>query len=396
MIDPKIYLGIDNCFALKRWTTPAEWAKVIKDLGMYYVEAVPDLEAEPLLTPKDYQKDWIHQVKEVQAKEGVKTVMIYSNDSTYDTTGFAHPDPRVRRNMVDKWFTGFCEMAAGIGADIGYFVHGLSESVMYDKAARMLAQEHVTECMVDVNRIAEEAGVDKVALEQMYTPHQPPFTINTMIQLMQTVKRRSGKDFYVTEDVGHHCPFYNRPDPDQIREAYQRYQKDGYISIWLGSRKAQELFTQKAGDKIDEDIVKAIMADMDENVGMFSTPRDTDCYEWLKEMGCYSPVIHIQQTDGTYSSHKGFTAENNAKGKIHPVKILEAIQESYNRIGTHVDMPKPCEDIYLIQELYLSTKDIGYQGLHTLKESTDYLRKFIPRDGMTISELLEYNKGMEK
>ena len=34
MIDPKIYLGIDNCFALKRWTTPAEWAKVIKDLGM--------------------------------------------------------------------------------------------------------------------------------------------------------------------------------------------------------------------------------------------------------------------------------------------------------------------------------------------------------------------------
>lgn len=395
-MDPKIYLGIDNCFALKRWTTPAEWAKVIKDLGMYYVEAVPDLEAEPLITPKDYQRDWIDQVNEVQAKEGVKTVMIYSNDSTYDTTGFAHPDPRVRRHIVDKWFTGFCEIAAGIGADIGYFVHGLSESVMYDKAARMLAQEHVTECMVDVNRIAEEAGVDKVALEQMYTPHQPPFTIDTMIQLMQTVKRRSGKDFYVTEDVGHHCPFYNRPNPDEIRKAYQRYKKDGYIEIWLGSRRAQELFTQKQSDKIDEDIVKAIMEDMDENADMFSTPRDTDCYEWLREMGCYSPVIHIQQTDGTYSSHKGFTAENNAKGKIHPVKILEAIQESYNRIGTHADMPKPCEDIYLIQELYLSTKDIGYQGLHTLKESTDYLRKFIPRDGMTISELLEYNKGMEK
>lgn len=395
-MDPKIYLGIDNCFALKRWTTPAEWAKVIKDLGMYYVEAVPDLEAEPLITPKDYQRDWIDQVNEVQAKEGVKTVMIYSNDSTYDTTGFAHPDPRVRRHIVDKWFTGFCEIAAGIGADIGYFVHGLSENIMYDPAARRQAQEYVTQCMVDVNRIAEEAGVDKVALEQMYTPHQPPFTIDTMLQLMQTIKRRSGKDFYVTEDVGHHCPFYNRPNPDELREAYKRYTKDGYISVWLGSRKAQELFTQKQGDKLNEDILKAIMADMDENVGMFSTPRDTDCYEWLREMGCYSPVIHIQQTDGTFSSHKGFTAENNAKGKIHPVKILEAIKESYEKIGQREDMPKPCEDIYLIQELYLSTKDIGYQGLHTLRESTDYLRQFIPRDGMTISELLEYNKGKVK
>lgn len=31
---PKLYLAIDNCFASKRWTEPAEWADVIRDLGL--------------------------------------------------------------------------------------------------------------------------------------------------------------------------------------------------------------------------------------------------------------------------------------------------------------------------------------------------------------------------
>lgn len=391
-MDPKIYLGIDNCFAMKRWTTPSEWASVVRQLGMKYIEVVPDLDAEPLLTTEEYRRDWIEEVNEAQAKEGVRTVMMYSNNSTYDTTGFANPDERVRRKIVDEWFTRFCSMAAAIGADIGYFVHGLRESVLFDPAARVLAQEQVTQCMSEINEIAEKAGVDKVALEQMYTPHQPPFTIDTMVKLMQEVKKRSGKDFYVTEDVGHHCPFYNRPDADQLREAYKRFVKDGYVSVWLGSKRALELFTQKKADKLDDDTIKAIMDDMDQNNGMFSTPRDTDCYEWLRELGCYSPIIHMQQTDGTFSSHKAFSPENNAKGKIHPVKVLEALKESYDRIETREYMPAPCEDIYLIQEVYLSTVEVGYQGLYRIQESTDYLRKFIPRDGMRLSELLELNK----
>ena len=57
-------------------------------------------------------------------------------------------------------------------------------------------------------------------------------------------------------------------------------------------------------------------------------------------------------------------------------------------------LPPRCGEIYLIQELYLSTKDIGYQGLYKLGWSTDYLRRFIPKDGMTLSALLEYNKNV--
>ena len=63
-MDPIISIGIDNCFALKRWVTPAEWSRVIRDMGMKYVEVVADLEIEPLLTPKACHDEWIEAVNE--------------------------------------------------------------------------------------------------------------------------------------------------------------------------------------------------------------------------------------------------------------------------------------------------------------------------------------------
>lgn len=392
-MDPRIYIGIDNCFALKRWTRPDDWCRVIKDMGMKYIEGVPDLDAEPLLSPDDYRKDWINDVCEAQSKYGVQTVMIYSNNTTYDTTGMAHPDKRFRDSIVDRWFENFCQLAAGIGSDIGYFVHGLSEEIMFDKQKRATAKEHVIECMTRINQMADRHGIEKVALEQMYTPHMPPFTIDGMAELMKIIKKTSGKDLHFTEDVGHHCPYYVRPDADAIREAFIRYKKDGYIGVWLGSKQALELFKNVKGDRISDDVIKAIEADMDTNPDMFSEPRDNDCYEWLKELGCYSSVVHLQQTNGASSSHAVFTPENNENGIIHPVKILKAIAESYKK-PVDPDMPARCEDIYLIQEVYMSTKEVGYQGLWRMQESTNYIREFIPKDGMTLSELLKYNNAL--
>ena len=243
-----------------------------------------------------------------------------------------------------------------------------------------------------VNRIAAGAGIRHVALEQMYTPHQPPFTIAGMEGLIRHVTARSGTPFYLTEDVGHHCRKYLRPSDEQLKEAARRYAKDGWIDVWLGSKEAVRIFEAEAkqGD-LSSFALQKLQDDFLENADMFNEEDDTDCYAWLSRLGAWSPVIHMQQTDGTHSSHDPFTAANNAEGKIHPVRVLEALKRSY-ALPADEGMPPVCDDIYLIQELYLSTKDIGYQGIHKLKESTDYLRKFIPEDGMKLSELLEYNR----
>lgn len=393
--DPRIHLGIDNCFAIKRWTEPEDWARAVKFLGLKYVEAVPDLECEPLLTPADYRRDWIDKVNRVRDELGVRVVMFYSNDSTYDSIGFSHPDARVREHFVERWFRNFIDMAAAIGSDVGYYVQATPESMLYSIEGRREARRTALECMIRVNRMAGEAGVARVALEQMYTPHQPPFRIRDMADLMADVTRESGAPFYLTEDVGHHCPLYLRPTREQLQAACARYVRDGYIEVWLGSQEARGIFEENAKrGALSESALDALERDFAKNEDQFNAPADTDCYEWLRALGAWSPVIHLQQTDGSHSSHEPFLPENNLKGKIHPAKLLRALAESCARPAPQ-NLPPRCEDIYLIQELYLSTKDIGYQGLHKLKTSTDYLRQFVPEDGLRLSELLRLNADVE-
>lgn len=56
--------------------------------------------------------------------------------------------------------------------------------------------------------------------------------------------------------------------------------------------------------------------------------RDSDPYEWLRQLASYSPVIHLQQTDGKADCHWPFTKEYNVRGIIDPVRVVDAIEQS--------------------------------------------------------------------
>ena len=55
---------------------------------------------------------------------------------------------------------------------------------------------------------------------------------------------------------------------------------------------------------------------------------ESNPYAWIRRYGQQSPLIHIQQCSPTGSHHWPFTSEYNARGDIHPEKVLDAIQES--------------------------------------------------------------------
>ncbi len=101
---PKIYLAIDNCFASKRWTAPEDWARVIKDLGVNYLEASADTELDPLYMGRGYLAGWKERVKAVEKNQNVKVANLFSGHGTYSTLGLAHPEATVRKNMLDNWF----------------------------------------------------------------------------------------------------------------------------------------------------------------------------------------------------------------------------------------------------------------------------------------------------
>jgi len=382
---PKIYLAIDNCFAFKRWTRPKDWAKVIKDLGVNFVEASADTELDPLFMGEEYLKGWVEDVKDAEAKYGIKVANLYSGHGTYCTLGLTHTDEMVRRRMIDKWFKPLIKTAGQLDAGIGFFAHAFADYILQDKSAYDEYIEILYTGLTELNAYADEENCGDLGLEQMYSPHQVPWRIEGTRKLIKEITRRSGRDFFFTEDVGHHHIKFVKPTEEDVLKAVGTGNGE---NLWLGTNKAYKMLNDAVQSKnVSNGVIKSIMNEFEDNPQMFARKEDGDCYEWLKRLGCYSPIIHLQQTDGLSSSHAHFTEENNSKGIISGECLLRAIKESYEN-NIEDGMPGRCGRIYLTLEVFTSTASINIETLKDYALSVEYWRKFVPEDGMRLDELV--------
>ena len=120
---PRIYLAIDNVFAVKRWNDPKEWLSVIRDSGLQHIEASTDNECDPLFTTPEYIADWSNEVLREQKKQELRIVNFHTGYSTYRTIGLAHPDRRIRKRIVDHWFKRMIDLASRFQAGLGLHIH---------------------------------------------------------------------------------------------------------------------------------------------------------------------------------------------------------------------------------------------------------------------------------
>ena len=370
---PNIYLAIDNCVFYKRWTRPDEWAEKISSLGLHYVEASADTELDPLYMGRSYLHNWLASVRAASEKHGIKICNLYSGHGTYTTLGLAHTEESVRTHMIEDWFFPMVETAGQLSCGMGFFAHAFNHTVLQDPEEYAHYVDILTDALAHINRYAHSVGCSRLAVEQMYTPHQYPWRRKDTKQLIAEVSRRSGYNFYFTEDVGHHHPKFLRPTKETFLKG---------DNIWLGSDHAFRLFKESGIDAWD-----AIAADMDRNPHLFTTGTDCNCYDTLRQLGCSSPIIHLQQTNGQQSAHLPFTPKENEKGIITGESILRAIKESYDR-PVDTTMPDRVSDIYLTLELFSGTTSIMADVLGDCKASVEYWRRFIPEDGLPLDELV--------
>jgi hypothetical protein len=157
----------------------------------------------------------------------------------------------------------------------------------------------------------------------------------------------------------------------------------GYVyGCWLGTDKAFALAETHGIDEWDN-----IETEINSNNHLFSEKHDGDCYETIRQLGCYSPIIHLQQTNGTTSAHLPFTEELNKKGIINGADLLKALKKSYEQ-AYDADMPSKSDEIYLTLELFSGTTSIMHDVLKDCRESVAYWRQFVPRDGLYLDELI--------
>ena len=378
---PNIHLALDNCFASKRWTKPLEWMQIAADIDIRCIEASADNECDPLYNTPDTLGSWINAVKAASAQTGVKVVNLYSGHGTYATLGLAHTDPRVRDHIQHDWLEPMIRNAAALGAGLGFFCHAFPQSVLAHPSLYAEAEADLFERLAELAGVAAQEGLSSISVEQMYTPHQIPWTVSGAQRLLRDVYQRGKTPFYLTLDTGHQIGQrrYLLPQPPEI-QAYIAAINTGAAppAGWYGV-----LPTTNAAVTVDN-----LTTSIRQHPYLFAAYEDGDLYHWLRTLGCYSPIIHLQQTDGTASAHRPFTAANNQTGIVDPAKVLRALWAAYQESADGF-YPPPCTDIYLTLEIFSGTAEYPAQILANLRESAAYWRRFVPQDGLPLDKLVQ-------
>lgn len=390
-MQPRIFLAIDNCFASKRWTQPEKWMEVIKDLGVYYVEASADNECDPIYMEQEYLNDWKNEIKKYSEKYGIKVVNLYSGHGTYTTLGLTHTDVRVRDRFQNDWLKPMISTAGKLGAGLGFFCHAFADSILQNNNEYIFMENDFYNRLSELARYTAENGYGPIGVEQMYTPHQIPWTIEGTEKLLVQIHKRSKSDFYITIDLGHQTGQrkFLRPGHGKIKMALRRYKTERKCDgLWLGSQSTYKAFKCAAlkPDIYEDSEIEKIEKEMGKYPYMFACYQDGDPYMWLERLACYSPIIHLQQNNGKNSSHLPFIEKYNREGIISGEKVLKAIAVSYDRKKIE-GAPSRSKNIYLTLEMFTETAAFNNDTLENLQETVKYWRQFISKDGLLLNEL---------
>ena len=369
---PNIYLAVDNCFAIKRWTKPEEWARIIKEeIGdIECVQASTDLEIDPQFCPLDYRDEWIGEVKKCEQKYGIRIVSFYSGYVTYRSVSLLNWNKGYRDRFRDNYVFGTIDMAKEFNAAVGGSLQAFSEDVLqspekFEKAEALL-MDYSAQCA----KYAQKEGVS-YGFEQMYTPTQGWWKIGDVKRYMKDVYGVSEAPLYTTIDTAHMAgqKYFLQPTVKQFESMLTSQSTEGF-------RLPDEMkrLIETGAD------IKKLVKTAQKYAYWFSEPDDAKLYRWVEELSCYSPIMHIQQTDGSYSAHRPFTKKYNLNGIVNPTDLLKAIVKCYDR-PQEKGMPPRAGDIYLAFEIFFGVTDSTEDVLQAMHETVSFWRNVIREDG---------------
>jgi sugar phosphate isomerase/epimerase len=106
------------------------------------------------------------------------------------------------------------------------------------------------------------------------------------------------------------------------------------------------------------------------DVGHAPHPDERDPYLWLRELGCDTRIVHLQQTEAGKSRHWPFVSPYNEVGIIDPTRVIDALCEA------------GAGDILLAFEIsHRESFEQDSRVVDDLKASAAYWRRFLPQDG---------------
>src|SRR5580693_2628165 len=179
-------LGINNCFAVKRWPRPDDWAAIVKnDLGLDTVELSLDLLAGPD-TPAGRDR-LTEQTRAALARHGLRADTVFTGLAAYSLNLLMHPDAEYRA-AAHRWYQQVIDLTAELGATAaGGHVGTLTVPDSADPACRAQRWTDLRENLAELAAYAHQCGLDHLLVENLVTDREP----STMVLIENILAERS-------------------------------------------------------------------------------------------------------------------------------------------------------------------------------------------------------------
>ena len=201
-------LGINTCFAVKRWPRPGDWARIVRDeLGLEVVELSLDL-------IEDFGgRQRRDQVRSALDEYGLRAETVFTGLAAYSLNLLMHPDEERRRAAAD-WYLSVVDLAARVGArGAGGHVGAMSVPDWPDPVRRAERWSGLRQSLAEIAAAARSAGLEYLLVENLAS-HREPSTIAGLETLL-TEGDAAHAPVRLCLDVGHQCvPGTTGPDRD--------------------------------------------------------------------------------------------------------------------------------------------------------------------------------------
>ena len=322
-------LGINGAFITRRWADPDNWMRLTRDLGYRCHEFCGDV-IDPFFSgDHQFQFEQAKATHDAAVRYGVEISDIYTGVATHRFHGLSHPDERARLRM-QEWILDCAEIAQTMGTTRigGHWdaipVEDLDDGPRYEAAIQRICKEFRV-----LSRLVAEKGIGAIYNEQMYIPSEIPWTLAQAERFLIDVNRdRDGAPVYLTVDVGH--------------QAGMHYGLNG---------------------------------------------DDLSYVKWLERFAAFSEIIHLQQTSPDHSAHWPFMEPYNERGHIRMEVVLEAIEKSHRQVSANpvAEVLEPVSRSVLVLEAIPGSTKTESDLLDELKQSNEYLSKYVPFEGLALS-----------
>ena len=229
-------LGINTCFAPKRWPEPEEWARIVaEELGLKAVQFSFDL-----MDPRGRAgsvETYVDHTKHAVARHGIAIHSTFTGLIPYMGNLLLHPEPSFRED-AKHWFKAAVDVTArmGVKSTGGYF-GALSMKDAGDPERR---RERLSGWAVDLEELADyakEKGLEEILVEHMAVWREPPTRIGEALALGEL---KTAVPLKITIDLGH-----------MVVKGTQGEDRDPYAWLTKVGAKAGCIHLQQSDDKYD-------------------------------------------------------------------------------------------------------------------------------------------------